>query len=159
MSFCSAPLEKGMNMDFRFFQKIKLFLSLFFFLGFLIFQTNNQITYALFMGNSETGVVTEELRLKIPMEFKKFWLDAEKNIWEPWLSKQEGYLGRQLFWDQKREEGLILVNWKNKQLWKEISIDEVNEVQKKFEENVKESLELDINPFELIYEGEIYKQA
>ena len=159
MSFCSAPREKGMNMSFRFFQKIKLFLSLFFFLSFLIFQTNTQITYALFMDNSETGVVTEELRLKIPMEFKKFWLDAEKNIWEPWLSKQEGYLGRQLFWDQKREEGLILVNWKNKQLWKEISIDEVNEVQKNFEENIKESLELDINPFELIYEGEIYKQA
>ena len=89
------------------------------------------------MDNSETGVVTEELRLKIPLEFKNFWLDAEKNIWEPWLSKQEGYLGRQLFWDQKREEGLILVNWKNKQLWKEISMNEVNEVQKKFEENVK----------------------
>ena len=148
-----------MNMSFRFFQKIKLFLSLFFLLSFLIFQTNTQITYALFMDNSETGVVTEELRLKIPLEFKNFWLDAEKNIWEPWLSKQEGYLGRHLFWDQKREEGLILVNWKNKQLWKEISMNEVNEVQKKFEENVKESLDLDINPFELIYEGEIYKQA
>ena len=146
-------------MSFRFFQKIKLFLSLFFFLSFLIFQTNTQITYALSMDNSETGFVTEELRLKIPLEFKKFWLDAEKTIWEPWLSKQEGYLGRQLFWDKEREEGLILVNWKNKQLWKEISMDEVNQVQKKFEDNVKDSLNLDINPFELIYEGEIYKQA
>ena len=158
MSFCSAPREKGMNMAFRFFQKIKLFLSLFFFLSFLIFQTNNQITYALFMSNSETGVVTEELRLKIPMEFKKFWLDAEKKFGNHgFLSKKVIWVGN--YWDQKREEGLILVNWKNKQLWKEISIDEVNEVQKKFEENVKESLELDINPFELIYEGEIYKQA
>ena len=148
-----------MNMTFNFLRIMKLFFSLFLLVGFLIFQNNVQITYALPMDNYESGFITEELRLKIPFEFKKFWIESEKNIWEPWLSKQEGYLGRQLFWDQQREEGLILVNWKNKQLWKEISMNEVNEVQKKFEENVKESLELDINPFELIYEGEIYKQA
>ncbi len=138
---------------------MKLFLSLFLFLSFLISQSNTQIIYALSMDNYETNLVTEELRLKIPFEYKQSWLNAEKKIWEPWLSKQEGYLGRQLFWDKEREEGLILVNWKNKKAWKEISMDEVNQVQKKFEENVKESLNLNDNPFKLVYEGEIYKQG
>ena len=148
-----------MNMTFSFLRKMKLFFSLFLLVGFLIFQNNLQITYALPMDNYESGFITEELRLKIPFEFKKFWIESEKNIWEPWLSKQEGYLGRQIFWDKKREEGLILVNWKNKKLWKEISMDEVNQIQKKFEDNVKASLNLSTNPFELIYEGEIYKQG
>ena len=146
-------------MPFSFLWAKKLFFSLFLLVCFLIFQNNAQITYALSMDNYESGFITEELRLKIPFEFKKFWIESEKNIWEPWLSKQEGYLGRQLFWDEKREEGLILVNWKNKKLWKEISMDEVNQIQKKFEDNVKASLNLSTNPFELIYEGEIYKQG
>ena len=54
---------------------------------------------------------------------------------------------------------LILVNWKNKKLWKSISMKEVNEVQEKFEENVKSSLNLSENPFKLIYEGELENQG
>ena len=36
---------------------------------------------------------------------------------------------------------------------------EVNKIQEKFEENVKTSLNLDVNPFILIYEGELIKQG
>ena len=41
-------------------------------------------------------MVTEELRLKVPADAKAAWLNAEKEIWEPWLSSQDGFLGRQL---------------------------------------------------------------
>ena len=61
-------------------------------------------------------------------------------------------MGRQLFWDKEKEEALILVNWKNKKLWKSISMSEVNIVQQKFEDNVKAALNVGENPFELIYE-------
>jgi uncharacterized protein (TIGR03792 family) len=111
------------------------------------------------MDTYQSGPVTEELRLKIPSEFKKVWLQAEKEVWEPWLSIQDGFLGRQIFWDKEKEEALILVNWENKKLWKSISMNEVNEVQEKFEENVKTSLNTNVNPFELIYEGELVKQG
>ena len=58
-----------MNMTFSFLRKMKLFFSLFLLVGFLIFQNNLQITYALPMDNYESGFITEELRLKIPLEF------------------------------------------------------------------------------------------
>ena len=102
--------------------------------------------------------VTEELRLEIPSKFKDVWLKAEKEVWEPWLSIQDGYLGRQIFWDKEKEEALILVNWENKRLWKSISNKEVNKMQEKFEEYVRTSLNLNANPFKLIYEGELVKQ-
>ena len=35
---------------------------------------------------------------------------------------------------------------------------EVNEMQEKFEENVKTSLNLNVNPFKLISEGELVEQ-
>ena len=89
---------------------------------------------------------------------KEVWLKAEKNVWEPWLSNQDGFLGRQIFWDQEKEEALILVDWKNKKLWKNISEEDVNKLQEKFEDNVKTSLNLKNNPFKLIYEGELRKQ-
>ncbi len=125
----------------------------------LICQTNFQIVEALSMENYQSGIVIEELRLKVPSEFKEVWLNAEKKIWEPWLSSKDGFLGRQIFWDKEKEVALILVNWKNKKLWKSISMKEVNEVQEKFEENVKSSLKLSQNPFKLIYEGELENQG
>ena len=140
-------------------EKIKNFSFLFIFLFIFLFQINSPILNALPMDNYQNEIVTEELRLKIPSEFKKVWLQAEKEVWEPWLSIQDGFLGRQIFWDKEKEEALILVNWENKNLWKSISMNEVNEIQEKFEEKVKTSLNININPFELIYEGELVKQG
>ena len=140
-------------------EKIKNLSFLFIFLFIFLFQINSPILNALPMDTYQNGPVTEELRLKIPSEFKKVWLQAEKEVWEPWLSIQDGFLGRQIFWDKEKEEALILVNWENKKLWKSISMNEVNEVQEKFEEKVKTSLNTNVNPFELIYEGELVKQG
>ena len=147
-----------MNIKLSWKDKIKkLFFSLVFLL-ILIPQTNFHNVIALPMDNFKEGLVVEELRLKVPLEYKEVWLKAEKKIWDPWLSSQDGFLGRQLYWDEEKEEALILVNWKNKKLWKSIPIKTVNEIQEKFEENVKTSLNLNVNPFKLIYEGELFEQ-
>ena len=148
-----------MKINFKVKEKIKKLSFLFICLFIFLFQINSPILNALPMDTYQTELVTEELRLKIPSEFKKIWLQAEKEVWEPWLSIQDGFLGRQIFWDKEKEEALILVNWENKKLWKSISMNEVNEVQEKFEENVKTSLNTNVNPFELIYEGELVKQG
>ena len=148
-----------MKINFKVKEKIKTLSFLFICLFIFLFQINSPILNALSMDTYQTELVTEELRLKIPSEFKKIWLQAEKEVWEPWLSIQDGFLGRQIFWDKEKEEALILVNWENKKLWKSISMNEVNEVQEKFEENVKTSLNTNVNPFELIYEGELVKQG
>ena len=74
------------------------------FFSILIFQTDFQILRALPMNNYPGEIVIEELRLKVPADAKIAWLNAEKEIWEPWLSSKEGYLGRQLFWDKEKEE-------------------------------------------------------
>ncbi len=124
----------------------------------LIFQSDIPNLKALPMDNYQGEMVIEELRLKVSSDAKVVWLNAEKEIWEPWLSRQDGFLGRKLFWDKEKEEALILVKWKSKKLWKSIPISEVNVIQEKFEDNVKTALNVRINPFELIYEGELDKQ-
>ena len=128
-------------------------------LVFLIFQSDIPNLKALTMDNYQDEMVIEELRLKVPADVKATWLNAEKEIWDPWLSSQEGFLGRQLYWDKEREEALILVNWKSKKLWKSISMSEIKVVQQKYEDNVKTALNVSENPFELIYEGELDKQG
>ena len=148
-----------MNLKIKLQHNFKSFLFCFVFVIFLIFQSKFQIVYSLPMENYQSEFITEELRLKVPAEFKEVWLKAEKNFWEPWLSKQDGFLERQLFWDKEKEEALILVNWKSKKLWKSIPMSEVNIIQEKFEDNVKTALNLRESPFELIYEGELDKQG
>ena len=125
----------------------------------LIFQSDIPNLQAFPMDNYQGEMVIEELRLKVPADAKAAWLNAEKEIWDPWLSSQDGFLGRQLFWDKEKEEALILVNWKSKKLWKSISIQEVDEIQAKFEEDVKSSLNVSENPFILIYEGELGQEG
>ena len=139
----------------RKFQKFCLILTC---LLVLIFQSYTPNLEALPMDNHQGAMVIEELRLKVPANAKEAWLNAEKEIWDPWLSSKDGFLGRQLFWDKKKEEALILVNWKSKKLWKSIPMSEVNTIQEKYEDNVKTALNVSKNPFELIYEGELDKQ-
>ena len=148
-----------MKKYFKIKKKLQKFSCLLICLFLLFFQNNSQILNALSMDNYQSQLITEELRLEIPTKYKEVWLKAEKEVWEPWLSVQDGYLGRKIFWDKEKEEALILVNWKNKKTWKSISIKDVNEIQEKFEESVKTYLNVNENPFKLIYEGELIAQT
>ena len=147
-------------MKFNFtYKKFKAFIFNFLLIFIMLFSGNSQIVYSISMdSNIYDSMIIEELRLKVPFKFKEVWLQAEKEVWDPWLSNQNGFLGRQIFWNREKEEAVILVSWKNKKLWKSISMMEVEEIQEKFEENVQTSLNLNLNPFELIYEGELEKQ-
>ena len=136
------------NLNFK--KKIQRFCVLLICFLVLIFQSDIPNLKAITMDNYPSEMVIEELRLKVPANIKAAWLNAEKEIWEPWLSSQDGFLGRQLFWDKEKEEALILVNWKSKKLWKSIPMSEVNVVQQNFEDNVKAALNVGENPFELI---------
>ena len=132
----------------------KVFVLLF---VFIIFQLNVSNAFALQMNKLNENIV-EELRLSVPLKYKETWLKAEEEVWEPWLSKQDGFLGRQIFYNQKTGEALLLVKWKNRNLWKNISDEEVNKIQKIFEETVTSYLGVETNPFEFIYEGELFEQ-
>ena len=100
--------------------------------------------------------IVEHLRLDVPREFKNAWLRAEEGSWEPWLLKQDGFLGRQLFWDPKVEEATLLIGWESKVVWKNISQSEINLVQQDFEKIArKETGQTSGNPFPLIFEGEL----
>ena len=124
----------------------------------IIIYSNSSSTYALTMNKTNISIV-EELRLSVPYKYMETWIKAEKEIWEPWLSNQDGFQGRKIFYNKEKEEALLLVNWKNKDLWKKISNEEVNKVQNIFEEKIKDSLKIETNPFELIYEGELFEQV
>ncbi len=126
-------------------------------LVFIISQLNVSNAFAHQMNKLNENIV-EELRLSVPLKYKEIWLKAEEEVWEPWLSKQDGFLGRQIFYNQKTGEALLLVKWKNRNLWKNISDEEVNKMQKIYEETVASSLGVETNPFKFIYEGELFEQ-
>ena len=123
----------------------------------IVFYSNSSNAFDLSMNKIDENIV-EELRLNVPNQYKDIWIKAEQEIWEPWLSKQDGFLGRQIFYNQKKGEALLLVKWKNRNLWKNISDEEVNNIQKIYEEKVISSLGVETNPFEFIYEGELFEQ-
>ena len=113
---------------------------------------------ASLMNNPNKARVIEELRLNVPLEYKNAWLKAEAEIWEPWLEQKKGYMGREILYNEINEEALVLVEWETKELWKNIPLDEVNQVQIQFETHVSRSLKLTKNPFALIYEGELKRE-
>jgi uncharacterized protein (TIGR03792 family) len=112
--------------------------------------------------------VIEHLRVKVPAAARQAWLEAERLSWEPWLARQQGFLGRQLHWDQEREEGQLLIRWASRQQWHAIPRAEIEAVQEQFERIahaglVREGLlapiqPLDGNPFPLVFAGELPSQ-
>ena len=134
--------------------QIKSFFAL---LLIIILHLNSANAFNLPMNKIDEKIV-EELRLNVPNKYKETWLKAEQEIWEPWLAKQNGFLGRQIFYNEKTGEALLLVKWENRNLWKTISDEEVNKIQKIYEETVISSLGVETNPFEFIYEGELVEQ-
>ena len=146
-------------MEFKFLKKAFRWISLVFLVIVTSFQYNFESAGALTMVNMKDDPIIEELRLRVPSQYKDNWINAEKEVWEPWLANKKGFLGREIFYNKEKEEALVLVRWANKNLWKSISAKEVNEIQSIFEANVKNDLKLDRNPFELINEGELYVQG
>ena len=140
-----------------FIEKIVRFLFISVIVLFTIFGnvTNIQAESRLKVNFPKKSIV-EHLKLDVPKKFKNAWLKAEKGSWEPWLLKQDGFLGRQLFWDPKEEEATLLIGWESRAVWKSISQTEINLVQHDFEKIArKETGEQSGNPFPLIFEGEL----
>jgi len=132
-----------------------LFLSVIF-LSTIFGNVENIQAESLLKVNFPKESIVEHLKLDVPKKFKHAWLKAEQGSWEPWLLKQNGFLGRQLFWDPKVEEATLLIGWESRVLWKNISQTEINQVQKDFEKIArKETGETRGNPFPLIFEGEL----
>ena len=142
--------KKFIEKTFRF-----IFISLIFLSTNLVNVRNIQAESLLKVNFPKESIV-EHLKLEVPRELKNAWLKAEERSWEPWLLKQDGFLGRQLFWDPKLEEATLLIGWESRALWKKISQSEINLVQQDFEKIArKETGQSSGNPFPLIYEGEL----
>ena len=132
-----------------------LFVSLIF-ISTIFGNVKNIQAESLLKANFPKESIVEHLKLDVPKKFKNAWLKAEEGSWEPWLLKQNGFLGRQLFWDPKFEEATLLIGWESREAWKNISQKEINLVQEDFEKIArKETGEINGNPFPLIFEGEL----
>ena len=107
---------------------------------------------------SEAAVV-EHLRIKVPADALSVWHRAEEGSWEPWLTKQDGFLGRDLLWDPETEEGTLLIRWASREQWKAIPAAEVAQVQEQFERIARDGMgQTSGNPFPLVFEGELLPQ-
>ena len=100
--------------------------------------------------------VVEQLRVQVPSQDRQAWLKVERSSWEPWLAKQKGFIGRELFWDPQSEEATLLIRWSSREAWKAIPQQEVEAVQESFEQLARESTgQKTGNPFPLVFEGEL----
>ena len=92
--------------------------------------------HSLPAGPSGDGAI-ELLRLHVPAELRSIWLQAERAVWEPWLLRQAGFLGRDLCWDPVHEHGVLLIRWASRRQWHAISTAEVSRVHHAFQQHAK----------------------
>ena len=105
--------------------------------------------------------VIELLRLSVPADQRDVWMDGERSTWQPWLEEQAGFLGREIFWDAGRAEGLVLVRWASREQWKAITDEEVQRLQGRFDSRVNKALGRrtdEESPFPLVEVRELLPQ-
>jgi len=127
----------------------------------VLFSSPAQARFVAFAdpeGGDDVAVI-EHLKLKVPETARQAWLEAERGSWEPWLERQQGFLGRDLLWNPETEEGTLLIRWHSREAWKAIPQQEVTAVQQRFEQLAREATGQRLgNPFPLLYEGELLPQ-
>jgi uncharacterized protein (TIGR03792 family) len=105
-------------------------------------------------------MVVEYLHLKVPAAERQAWLLAEQQSWGPWLAEQDGFLGRDLYWDPSREQGVLLIRWRDQEAWFGIPSQELDAVQERFEAAARQATgSATGNPFPLVAEGKLLPQA
>tara|TARA_B100000073_G_scaffold136581_1_gene112095 strand:+ start:1096 stop:1542 length:447 start_codon:yes stop_codon:yes gene_type:complete len=124
----------------------------------ILLSGHSDVSFAAFAdpdGGYDVAVV-EHLRIQVPSQGRQAWLEAERGSWEPWLARQEGFIGRDLLWDPETEEGTLLIRWSSREAWKAIPEKEVEKVQARFEQLARQSTgQKEGNPFPLVFEGEL----
>jgi uncharacterized protein (TIGR03792 family) len=124
----------------------------------ILLSGHSDVSFAAFAdpdGGYDVAVV-EHLRIQVPSQGRQAWLEAERGSWEPWLARQEGFIGRDLLWDPETEEGTLLIRWSSREAWKAIPEKEVEKVQARFEQLARQSTgQKSGNPFPLVFEGEL----
>ena len=80
----------------------------------------------------EEPITVEMLRLAVPAALRHTWLKAEAELWKPWLEQQPAFLGRDIYWDEQQEEGLLFIRWRSQQAWKAIADEALEPVQADF---------------------------
>jgi uncharacterized protein (TIGR03792 family) len=127
----------------------------------VLFSSPAQARFVAFAdpeGGYDVAVI-EHLKLKVPETARQAWLEAERGSWEPWLARQQGFLGRDLLWNPETEEGTLLIRWRSREAWKAIPEQEVDAVQQRFEQLARKATGEPLgNPFPLLYEGELLPQ-
>ena len=103
--------------------------------------------------------VVEHLLLRVAADQRQAWIAAERSSWEPWLKQQLGFLGRDLYWDRKRQQGVVVIHWASQAAWDGIAEEEVNRVQAQFERLARSRLGLRAgNPFPIIQSTSLVPQ-
>ncbi|MAR06900.1 MAG: TIGR03792 family protein [Cyanobium sp. NAT70] len=110
-----------------------------------------------------SDAVIELLRLEVPATQRQVWLAAEQRTWQPWLEDQDGFLGRDLYWDPQLQQGVLLIRWNSHDQWKAITPEAVEQVQQRFDATVRSALGQSESseprsPFPLVMEGELIVQ-
>ena len=127
----------------------------------IIFLGHSQVINSLSVNQlfDDKIQIIEYLKISVPSSRKDVWINTEKETWEPWLKQKDGFVWRQMYWNQQSEEAILLIGWETRKQWKSISQNEIDNVQILFEKIARNRLDLDEeNPFPLIYEGELIPQ-
>ncbi len=107
----------------------------------------------------EKAQIIEYLKIRVPASFRDAWINTEKETWEPWLKQKEGFVGRQMYLNEQTEEAILLIGWESRQKWKSISQNEIDDLQRLYENVARTRVGIEEgNPFPLIEEGELIPQ-
>lgn len=103
----------------------------------------------------------ELLRLRVTADQRSCWLQAEAVGWGPWLERQKGFAGRELYWNAREAEGVLLIRWRRASDWHGLAEASLVEPQQRFEAEARRCLALPAtadNPFVLLGSAELLPQ-
>ena len=86
-----------------------------------------------------TKMVIECLRFRVSPQSREQFIDKDAQIWTSTLASYPGFLGKEVLINSEiAEEIIIVIRWKNHQLWKAIPQDVLEVTEKQFAQQIGE---------------------
>ena len=85
-------------------------------------------------------MVIEWLKFRISPNLREEFLELDQQIWTEKLKTYPGFLGKEVWLNPKRlDEVVILIRWQTREEWKSIPQEEIDQIEKQFNQKMQET--------------------
>ncbi|HKV08674.1 MAG TPA: TIGR03792 family protein [Thermoanaerobaculia bacterium] len=87
-------------------------------------------------------MIIEWQRVRLRPGMRERFVEKDREIWTPGLSREAGFLGKEVWLGEEESEVILVVRWESREHWKGIPKERLDEIEERFRRELPEGHEI-----------------